>query len=341
MTAPQYRRLIIVCGDQLDAEAAVFDGFDPDRDAVVMTEAREEATYLKQHKKRLVLFFSAMRHFRDTLRERGWTVLYHALDGESPARTIATGADRYSASEVHVTQPGDWRVASALGERFPGIRFYEDRHFLSTPAEFDDMREGRKRFIMEDFYRQMRRRTGWLMDGDQPAGGQWNFDKDNRGSFGRDGPGDTPGRPHSEPDEITRAVMKMVEEKFPDHYGSTEGFAEPVTRRSALAHLRDFVEHRLPGFGDHQDAMALGHVTLWHSRLSVALNLKLLDPREVCAAAIEAYENGHAPINAVTPPHNRRIAPNARSARSSAAVKLEMMGWYSPSAGKEISGSGL
>ena len=112
-----HRRLVLVLGDQLDIDAAVLRDLDPDRDAVVMTEAREEATYLRQHKKRLVLFFSAMRHFRDALRDRGWTVHYHALDGDDPAETLADGAARYDAQQIHVTLPGDWRVRRALPGR--------------------------------------------------------------------------------------------------------------------------------------------------------------------------------------------------------------------------------
>ncbi len=294
-----HRRLVLVLGDQLDLSAAALEGLDPARDAVVMTEAREEATHVRAHKKRLVLFFSAMRHFAEALRARGITVHYHALDGEAPAWSIVDGAQRHSAEEYHVTEPGDWRVAEALKQRFQGLVVHEDRHFLSTPAEFRRWREGRKRFILEDFYRQMRRRTGWLMEGDAPVGGQWNYDKDNRKSFGKAGPGLTPGRPESPPDATTREVMAMVERLFPDAPGKTAGFAEPVTRAEALVHLEDFVRHRLPRFGDYQDAIAMGHETLWHSRLSTALNLKLLHPREVCEAAIAAFERGHAPLNAV------------------------------------------
>ncbi|MEM1384586.1 MAG: cryptochrome/photolyase family protein [Pseudomonadota bacterium] len=295
----RHRRLVLVLGDQLDAGAAVLDGLDPALDAVVMTEAREEATYIAQHKKRLVVFFAAMRHFAEALRGRGFTVHYHRLDGQDPAPTLAEGAARQVADEIHVTQPGDWRVLDGLRQRFPDLVVHEDGHFLSSSAELKELRSGRKRFILEDFYRALRKRTGWLMEGDKPIGGQWNFDKDNRKPFGKKGPGLTPGRPHSEPDEITRDVMRMVERLFPEAPGSTQGFAEPVTRQAALAHLRDFIDHRLPLFGDYQDAIATGYATLWHSRLSVALNLKLLNPREVCDAAIQAHADGRAPLNAV------------------------------------------
>ena len=293
------RRLVIVLGDQLDSAAGVLEGLDPARDRVVMTEAWEEATHVPAHKKRLTAFFAAMRHFAADLRARGITVHYHPLDGDTPAGTIAEGAARHQAEEVHVTRPGDWRVLERLRATFPALVVHEDGHFLSTPDEFAAFAEGRKRIVLEDFYRMMRRRTGWLMDGDHPAGGAWNFDKENRKSLPRAGPGATPGRPDTPPDATTRGVMGMVERLLPDAPGSTEGFAEPVTRADARAHLEDFVAHRLARFGDYQDAIATGHPTLWHSRLSVALNLKLLDPREVIAAAVEAWARGRAPINAV------------------------------------------
>ncbi|MFK7943222.1 MAG: cryptochrome/photolyase family protein [Paracoccaceae bacterium] len=292
------RHLLIVLGDQLDINAGLFDGMDPGQDSVVMVEAREEAGYLRQHKKRLVLFFSAMRHFRDALQEKGWTVHYHAIDGDDPAETLGDGIARHDAETRQVTRPGDHRVLAALQDRFPDLHVHEDGHFLTRPDAFADWKSSRKRVILEDFYRWQRRETGLLMEGNDPAGGQWNFDQDNRRSFGRDGPGFTPGRPHSEPDEITRDVMSMVERMFPDAPGSAEGFAEPVTRRQALAHLDQFIKERLIHFGDYQDAMATGHQTLWHSRLSTGLNLKMLDPREVIDRAVAALSDG-APLNAV------------------------------------------
>jgi deoxyribodipyrimidine photolyase-related protein len=294
-----------VLGDQLDADSAALEGFDPARDAILMTEAAEEATYLRQHRKRLVLFFSAMRHFAAEQRAAGRPVLYRRLDAEGAPETLADSLRRameaHDPEEIRLVRPGDWRVLRALEEAAADrLRLLEDAHFLSTPAEWAEMREGRKRFVLEDFYRALRRRTGWLMDeAGAPLGGAWNFDKDNRRSFGREGPGFTPRRPETAPDETTRAVMRMVDARFPDAPGSTAGFAEPVTRRAALAHLRAFVEDRLPLFGDYQDAIAAGHSTLWHSRLSAALNLKLLTPREVCEAAIGAYADGRAPLNAV------------------------------------------
>ena len=296
------RRLVVVLGDQLDGGSVALDGFDPARDAILMTEAAEEATYVPQHKKRLVLFFAAMRHFAEGQRSLGRRVLYRRLDEGAPltlADSLRGAVAEHDPQEVVLVRPGDWRVLEALRAVAPGLRMLEDRHFLSTPQDWAEMRAGRRRFILGDYYRALRRRTGWLMEGDTPAGGAWNYDAANRKPFGPTGPGLLPGRPGPVDDPETTEVIRRVNARFPDAPGITYGFAEPVTRAQALRHLEDFVAHRLPLFGDHQDAIAVGQPTLYHSRLSAALNLKLLNPREVCEAAIAAWAEGRAPLNAV------------------------------------------
>ena len=302
------RRLCVVLGDQLDHDSAALDGFDPDRDAVLMTEAVEEATYVAQHKKRLVLFFSAMRHFAAAQAAAGRAVIYSALDAERPAESLAQSLRRavedHAPQEVLLARPGDWRVLEALkttAEAFePPLRILPDRHFLFPLEVFETWIHGRRRILHEDFYRFGRKRTGWLMDdAGAPVGGEWNFDKLNRKSFGREGPGLLPQRLSFPPDEITRAVVALVCARFPQSPGRVAGFEEPVTRAQALAALEDFIDNRLPLFGDYQDAIAKGRVTLHHARLSAALNLKLLNPQEVCAAALKAYAEGRAPLNAV------------------------------------------
>ncbi|MEM9374363.1 MAG: cryptochrome/photolyase family protein, partial [Planctomycetota bacterium] len=125
----------------------------------------------------------------------------------------------------------------------------------------------------------------------------WNFDKENRKSFKR--PPDAPPMVVFEPDRITRQVIEEVHSRLPGIPGRINSFGWPVTRARALESLDDFIKHRLRFFGDHQDAMWTGQRTLFHSVISPALNLKLLNPREVCHAAIDAYESGKAPINAV------------------------------------------
>jgi deoxyribodipyrimidine photolyase-related protein len=159
---------------------------------------------------------------------------------------------------------------------------------------------GRKQLRMEFFYREMRRKHGVLLDeAGEPVGGQWNFDHDNRGSFGRGGPPVRPAPRAFPPDATTRAVIALVEEKFAAHPGRLDAFDWPVTAEDAQAALADFVAHRLADFGQYQDAMWTNEPWLYHSRLSAAMNLKLLDPREVISAAEQAWRDGKAPLPAV------------------------------------------
>jgi deoxyribodipyrimidine photolyase-related protein len=174
-----------------------------------------------------------------------------------------------------------------------------DDHFFITPREFEARTSGRKELRLEYFYRWMRRRTGILMNGDAPAGGRWNFDAENRSSFGATGPGWLPSPAAFPPDAVTRDVMDLVERELPGNPGRLDTFDWPVTRTEALAALDDFVANRLPLFGRWQDAMWRGEPWLYHSRIAAALNLKMLNPREVCDAAERAWREGRAPLDAV------------------------------------------
>ena len=307
------RHLVLILGDQLDAKSAAFDGFDPKLDAVWMAEVAEESTHVWSHKTRIALFLAAMRHFRDGLRERGFSVHYRALDDAAAASTLAqellATARRLTPQKLIVAQPGEWRVEQSLqtAARELGLEMEirPDRHFLSTREEFATHAKGRKQLRMEFFYREMRRKHDVLMDGDQPVGGAWNFDADNRECFGKGGPGEVRPPVSFPPDEITREVLALVTKRFAKHPGSLAHFDWPVTPNQAQLALLDFIKHRLPDFGKYEDAMwssgggRFAQPYLFHSRLSAAMNLKLLDPREVIAAAGEAYRKGHAPLASV------------------------------------------
>ncbi|MBL9201734.1 MAG: cryptochrome/photolyase family protein, partial [Opitutaceae bacterium] len=158
---------------------------------------------------------------------------------------------------------------------------------------------GRKQLRLEFFYREMRRKHRVLLDAaGEPEGGQWNFDPENRGSFGRDGPPRRPAPRAFPPDATTRAVLALVERRFAGHPGELARFDWPVTPAQARAALDDFIAHRLAEFGRYQDAMWTDEPWLYHSRLSAALNLKLLDPRDVIAAAERAWREGRVPLAA-------------------------------------------
>ncbi len=297
--------LRLVLGDQLSEGLSALEGLDVARDVVLMLEVREECTYVPHHPQKIVLILSAMRHFAAALRARGVTVDYVALD--DPANThsftseVVRAVARHKPQGVIATQPGEWRVLEAMRgwEDSLGlpVDIRDDTRFLASLAFFRRWAQGKKALRMEFFYREMRRATGLLMDGDAPEGGEWNYDSENRKRLPRDLIPPPPRR--FPPDDTTREVMALVGREFPRHFGSLDGFAWPVTAEQAQAALDAFITQRLPRFGDYQDAMAEGEPTLFHALISTSLNLGLLDPRAACDAAEAAWRRGDAPLNAV------------------------------------------
>jgi deoxyribodipyrimidine photolyase-related protein len=301
------RHLIVILGDQLDRRSPALDDFDPARDAVWMAEVAEEATHVWSHKARIALFLTAMRHFRDELQQRGWSVLYRPLDAADNCGSLAGELERTLQRQrpqaVLLVEPGDYRVEQALRQTCSRqgvpLRVLEDRHFYASRAEFAEHARGRKQLRLEFFYREMRRRHDVLMAGDQPEGGAWNFDAENRKSFGQAGPPAVPTPLAFAPDAVTREVLQLVATRFADHPGSLEAFDWPVTPEQARLALEDFLTQRLARFGDYQDAMWTDQPYLYHARISAALNLKLLDPREAVEGAERLYRLGKAPLPAV------------------------------------------
>lgn len=313
------RHLVLVLGDQLNQDSAAFDGFDPACDAVWMAEVAEESTRVWSHKARIAMFLSAMRHFRDRLRRQGLTVHYRHLNdtansGNFRGELTAT-TSRLCPQRLIWVEPGEWRVQTSLDStaRALGVGFdvRPDRHFFCSRDEFARHARGRKQLRMEFFYRELRREHCVLMDAGEPAAGAWNFDAENQEAFGKDGPAETEKPLEFAADATTREVLALVKKRFAEHPGSLARFDWPVTPEQARAALDDFVAHRLPHFGRHQDAMWTGHdasrptaalrqyAFLYHSRLSAAMNLKLLNPRDAVSAAEKAYREGRAPLASV------------------------------------------
>jgi deoxyribodipyrimidine photolyase-related protein len=297
------RHLVIVLGDQLNRDASAWDGFDPAQDLVWICEARAEATHVPSSRQRTALFLSAMRHFAQQLRAEGVPLHYIEQHPGGLDDALAATLREHTVGRIVLTEPGEWRVRELLErtarEAGVEIEFREDRHFLCSHTQFRAHAKGRKQLRMEYFYREMRQRLGVLMEGaarDQPAGGQWNFDADNREAFGREGPGLVPPPLRFEPDAVTTQVMALVNAQQPPAPGRLERFGWPVTREQALAALEDFITHRLADFGRYQDAMWGGQPWLYHAMISSSLNLKLLDPREVIAAAEGAWRAGQVPL---------------------------------------------
>ena len=297
--------LVPVLGDQLSLDLSSLTDADPAETVILMMEVAEETTYVRHHKKKIAYILSAMRHHAARLREEGWRVEYVALDDpESTASftgEVARAVQRHDPTRIVVTEAGEFRVQAALEswETLFGVPvdIRADTRFLATHAEFDTWAEGRRDLVMEFFYREMRRKTGLLMDGAKPVGDRWNFDKENRKPAERDL---LMPRPLAfAPDETTQAVTALVAARFADHPGTLDGFDYAVTAADAARQADAFFAHALPQFGDYEDAMLVGERFLWHSILSPYLNSGLLDPLDLCRRAEAEYRAGRAPLNSV------------------------------------------
>ena len=299
------KTLIPVLGDQLTPTLSSLEGADK-RDAVIlMMEVAEETSYVRHHKKKIAYILSAMRHHADALRADGWTVDYVRLDDPDNAGSftgeVARAVHRHAPDRIVVTESGEWRVAAMLDawETLFGIPvdIRADTRFLTTHAEFDAWAEGRSQLTMEFFYREMRQKTGILMNGRKPAGDRWNFDQENRKPAKADL---LMPRPLSfAPDAITRDVLDLVAVRFDNFPGSLDGFDYAVSAEDAERQAAMFFQHALPQFGDYEDAMLTGERFLWHSILSPYINSGLLDPVDLCRRAEAEYRAGRAPLNSV------------------------------------------
>ena len=298
------RNLALILGDQLSPGVAALAACDAAKDLVVMAEVIEEASYVRHHKKKIALVFSAMRHFADELASLGWRVDYRRIgegdDASNLTSVIQRAMAKHKPSRVVITAPGEWRLHQAMktwaGLLGVPVDILDDDRFICSTDEFASWAKNRKQLRMEYFYRQMRRKTGLLMDAGEPAGGRWNFDQMNR----------KPAEPslfipapyRVTPDAITRDVLSLVARRFGHHFGDLEPFWFAVTRKDAELAFENFLDNGLAHFGDFQDAMLTGQRFLYHSVISVYLNCGLLDPLSVCRAVDRAYRNKRVPLNA-------------------------------------------
>ena len=298
------RCLILVLGDQLSPAIASLKAGDPGQDLVLLVEVQEETTYVRHHKKKIAFLFSAMRHFAEELRASGWRVEYRPIDASgnrgSFTGELARAIAEWRPERVIVTEPGEWRVREAMAgwpQHFDlPVNILPDDRFICSTAAFADWARDRKQLRMEYFYRDMRRKTGLLMDGAEPVGGRWNFDHENRK------PAKSnlflPSPLEYAPDAITRTVLDDVGDRFASHFGDLTPFWFAVTRAQAEAAFEHFVASALPSFGDYQDAMLTGQRFLYHSVISIYLNCGLLDPLKLCRRVEWAYQDGSVPLNA-------------------------------------------
>jgi len=299
------KTLRLVLGDQLSRDLPSLTDLDPDKDLVLMAEVMSEVTYVKHHKRKIAYLFSAMRHFAEWLGKDGIAVRYRRLDDAdnagSLAGEVAAAIAVFAPDRIVVTAPGEYRLADEMAgwqARFGlAVDIRADTRFLCSLGDFAEWAEGRKSLRMEFFYRDLRRRYQVLMEGDEPIGGKWNYDADNR-QPPKAGLAVPPPSSFA-PDAITAEVLALVEARCADHFGQLAGFDFAVTRDQALHVLDQFIAERLPLFGTYQDAMIEGEPWMYHSHIGLYLNAGLLSPIEVIRVAEAAYHRGDAPLNAV------------------------------------------
>ena len=298
------KTLIPVLGDQLSHQISSLSGQDKSQAILLMVEVADETAYVPHHKAKLAYILSAMRHHARDLQGQGWDMDYVRLTDPMNCGNftgeIVRAMERHCPQRIRVTEAGEWRVKAMLdnwGDRFEiPVEIVPDTRFIATHAEFENWAANRKQLRMEFFYRDMRRKTGLLMDGKTPEGGQWNYDSENRKPA--KGERHIPKPLAFQVDAITQDVIDMVKVRFADHVGHIDNFGFAVTRADALEQQAHFLDHALPHFGDYQDAMLTGEPFMWHSILSPYINSGLLDPLELCRNVEARYRQGLVPLNA-------------------------------------------
>ncbi len=297
-------KLILIMGDQLSHNISSLVDADKNAACILMVEVFEEATYVRHHKKKIAFLFSAMRHFADELQQNGWRVDYVKLDDADNSGSftgeIERAVEKYEPKSIAVTEPSEWRVkqdVEAWADKFNlTVDMLPDERFIATHDEFQNWAADRKQLRMEYFYRDMRRKTGLLMDGDKPEGGKWNYDSENRKPAKNDL--FMPTQCRFTPDDTTEQVLNLVAQRFDNHFGDLKPFWFGVTAADAQKALQHFLDEALPSFGDYQDAMLEDEKFLYHSVLSQYINSGLLDPLDVCQRVEAEYRKGRVPLNA-------------------------------------------
>ena len=298
--------LRLILGDQLNPEHSWFERVDP-QVVYVLMEVRQETDYVLHHAQKIVAIFAAMRDFGRHLRAQGHRVRYVALDDPSNRQSVTDNlqalAQHYQARCVVWQQPDEWRLDAQLRDWAAQVdldlatQVVDSEHFLTARDEMGQFFAGRKQWLMEHFYRHMRRRLDVLVDAQgQPEGGKWNFDHDNRKPWPGTPAAPSDARPVHDHHELWETLTRCGVPSF--GHAQASGLRWPLNRAEALACLDAFVDQGLPHFGDFEDAMSSHHPRLFHSLLSFALNVKMLRPLEVVRRVEAAYRSGQAPLSA-------------------------------------------
>jgi deoxyribodipyrimidine photolyase-related protein len=288
-------KLKLILGDQLNLQHSWFKEVDSS-EVFVLMEMRQETDYAPHHIQKVVAFFGAMRNFSEILKQAGHQVHYLALDDKANRQQLEANLnfliEKFNADGFAYMEPDEYRLDQQLKEYVLGLNIpsevVETEHFMTSRSELTEFFEGKKQLILEFFYRRMRKKFNILMQLDQPEGGQWNFDKNNRKKW--KGTPSIPEPFYPKANDL-EALNEMIENAGVKTIGSFDKnqFLYPLSRTQALEQLDYFCRYLLVHFGDYQDALHTDEVNLFHSRISFALNAKIIRPLEVVQTVITYY----------------------------------------------------
>ncbi|WP_074724021.1 cryptochrome/photolyase family protein [Flavobacterium frigoris] len=290
------KTLRLVLGDQLNSNHSWFKAVD-DSVTYVMMEIRTETDYASHHIQKVVGIFSAMRSFSKELKLNKHNIIYINLvdvnNLQSFENNIENLISKHNFTHFEYQLPDEFRVDEALKNLCKVIAISssiaDSEHFFTTRNELEHFFEGKKTFVMENFYRMLRKKHNVLMEGNQPLTGKWNYDSDNRKKLPKNHKPTPPlvfNNTVSEVlDEINKTDIKTI--------GNIDAvnFVWPINREQSLQLLDFFLVECLPLFGSYQDAMSSNEWSLYHSRLSFSMNLKMISPQEVIDKAIKEWES--------------------------------------------------
>jgi deoxyribodipyrimidine photolyase-related protein len=290
------KTLRLILGDQLNIKHSWFKA--PQADVVyILLEVRQEQEYVMHHVQKILAFFGAMRNFAHQLTKLGHEVIYIKLDDKDNEQDFAKNLKRIIEKE-HITRfeyqlPDEYRLDEQLKEICTGLHIEtgstDTEHFLTERLDVKNFFNKKQRYLMESFYRKMREKLHLLMDDDEPEGGRWNFDADNRNKYD----GKVPLVPPVVYNHDVTALKKMIDDANIRYFGEVDAnhLGWPLSRKEALDSLQYFCEYLLPNFGTYEDAMLQQHNSLFHSRMSFAMNVKLISPFEVVSTVLRYYKN--------------------------------------------------
>ena len=293
----------LVLGDQLNPRHSWFSEVNPDI-TYAFIECKGEGSYAPHHIQKVVGIFQSMRTFASRIESQGHKVYYHKILDSREIELIDilhSASVKKNTRELQFMMPDEWRVKEnleILKSRGFKISFVSSEHFISTPEEFSNTFNGKKSYLMESFYRKLRKRTGILMEGGNPTGGKWNYDAQNRKKLPKNHVLPAAHVPSTNVEDVYQEVLEanlpvIGSLRDPKH------FYWPTTPEQAMDIFENWLEHCFEFFGDFQDAMTVSDWALYHSRISFALNTKMLDPLTICQMAEEYYHNNeNIPLNA-------------------------------------------